>query len=268
MTLETEEEIKRVWETGSYSEFAENYLPMAGQLVEATAVGSSDRVLDVGCGTGNVAITAARRGAEVTGLDISPSMLERARRNADVADVGEIAWREGTATDLPFEEDTFDVVLSNLGHMYADPPGRTTTELLRVTRPDGRIGFTAWEPSGLFPIIAGLVLTYLPPRDQPDFSEPPFMWGDSNVVEQRLVDGVENLAFDTKTVQYPALSPSQFWQELTEHSGMFITFLDKIDEQSTLREEMIETIEAYFDASENTVVLDYLLTTASVTRSE
>lgn len=267
MTMATEDDVKQVWETGSYSDIAESYLPMAGQLVDSAGVGSGDRVLDVGCGTGNVAITASRSGAAVTGLDMTPKMLEQARRNAETAAVEGIDWQEGNATDLPFEANRFDVVLSNLGHMYADPPKRAGQELLRVSRPDGVVAFTSWTPTSLFPIIGGLVLTYLPPRDHPEFTEPPFMWGDPDFVEQRLGGHVETLTCDTRTLQYPALSPSHFWQDLTENSGMFITFLDKIDERSSLREEVIETIESHFDARENAVELEYLLTTASVTHS-
>lgn len=195
-------------------------------------------------------------------------MLERAKTNAEIAGADELALHEGNAADLPFAENTFDVVLSNLGHMYADPPESAARELLRVTKPGGQIGFTSWTPTSLFPVIAGLVLTYLPPRAHPEFSEPPFMWGDQNVVEQRLGNGVENLSFETETLEYPCLSPGHFWQEQTEYSGMFITFLDEIDEQADLREEVIETAEPYFNPRENTVKLEYLLTTASVTRPE
>lgn len=268
MTLETEDEIKEVWETGSYSEFAESYLSMAGRLVEAAGVDSEDQVLDVGCGTGNVAITAARRGAHVTGLDVSATMLERAETNAEIADVDELSWHEGNAVNLPFEANAFDAVLSNLGHMYADPPKRAARELLRVTKPGGKIAFTSWTPTSLFPVIAGLVLSYLPPRAHPEFSEPPFMWGDEGVVERRLGGGVEDLTFETATLEYPSLSPGHFWRDQAEYSGMFITFLDEIDEQSSLRREVIETVEPYFNPSENAVELEYLLTTASVTPPE
>ena len=268
MTLESEDEMKQAWEIGSYSEFAKSYLPMAGRLVEATAVDSGDRILDVGCGTGNVAITAARHGAQVTGLDITPTMLERAKTNAEIAGVDEIAWHEGNAVDLPFGENTFDVVLSNLGHMYADPAASAASELVRVTKPGGQIGFTSWTPTSLFPIIAGLVLTYLPPRAHPEFSEPPFTWGDQNMVEQWLDGSVENLSFTTETLEYPTLSPGHFWQEQTEQSGLFITFLDEIEERSDLRAEVIETVEPYFNSRENAVELEYLLTTASVTPPE
>jgi len=257
-------EMTDVWSSGSYEKIAPNYLPMAGHLVDRAAVEPGEKVLDVGCGTGSVAITAARRGAEVTGVDIAPSMLERAQENAETADVGDVAWRQGDAIDLPFEDDTFDVTLSSLGHMYGDPPGEATRELLRVTRPGGSVGFTAWTPTGLYPFVAGVITTYLPPEALPDFSEPPFLWGDSDVVRARLAERVESLAFETETTLYPALSPAAFWEELTETSGVFVEFLDAVpdEDRATLREEVIETIRPYFDARRNAIELEYLLTMA------
>lgn len=268
MTQEIEDPVQQGWETGTYSKFAAQYLPMAGKLVEATGVGSRDHVLDIGCGTGNVAITAARQGATVAGVDITPSMLEQARANADIAETDEIEWREGDAVDLPFEESAFDVTLSALGHMYAEPPDVAARELLRVTRPGGQIGFTSWTPTSLLPIMAGHVLTYLPKTAQPEFSEPPFMWGDRDAVTRRLEEGTEHLSFETKTVMYRVLSPAHFWQDLAEHSGMFSAFLEKIEQRASLREDIIDTIEPYFEPSENAVELEYLLTTATVPESQ
>ncbi|THE63237.1 class I SAM-dependent methyltransferase [Salinadaptatus halalkaliphilus] len=259
---------KRVWAAGSYENIAPKYVSMAGRLVERTEVGSGDEILDVGCGTGTVAITAARRGAQVTGVDIQPNLLHRARTNAEIV-AADVSWREADATALPFDPDTFDVTLSNLGHMYGDPPDTAARELLRVTRPGGRIGFTSWTPTSLYPSMAGVAMTVLSPEALPDFSEPPFLWGDPGTVDERLGDAVDDIAFETETVQYPALSPEHFWQQTATNSGMFIEVLEKVDDNnvSTLREQLIETIEPYFDGRENAVELEYGLTTATVSAS-
>ena len=264
MALETEAEIRNVWSSGSYSEFDENYLGMAARLIEGTAVSANDVVLDVGCGTGNVAITAARRGARVTGLDITPAMLDRARENADIAGVEKVEWREGNATDLPFEDETFDVVLSALGHMYGDPPDDAARELLRVTRSGGRIGFTSWTPTSLFPSMAGLVVSHLSPEDLPEFSEPPFLWGDPDAVTDRLKPDADAFTFDIGTVRHRALSPIHFLNELATHSGLFITFMDKVENRSALRQKLIEAIEPHFDEGKNVIEMEYLLTTGRV----
>ncbi|AUX07829.1 SAM-dependent methyltransferase [Halalkaliarchaeum desulfuricum] len=257
---------KRVWSAGSYAETAPSYLSMAAALVEKTAVSPEDEVLDVGCGTGNVAITAARRGASVTGIDISPTLLEQARTNAETAGVEDVSWQEGDATALPFEDNSFDVVLSNLGHMYGDPPEAATRELLRVTRPGGRIGVTSWTPSSLYPSMGGVAMSLLTPEDLPDFSAPPFLWGDPGTVRDRFGDAVETLQFETDTVQYPALSPDAFREQTVSTSGLFIEILDGVDDsdRQTLRKQLTETIEPYFDERANAVELEYLLSTATV----
>lgn len=258
--------LRDVWSSGEYDELAPNYYSMAGHLVERAKVLSGDEVLDVGCGTGSVAITAARYGADVTGVDITPALLDRARENTELAGIEDIDWQEGDATALPFEDDRFDVILSSVGHMYGDPPEQTTAELLRVTRPGGYVGFTAWTPTSLFPFMAGILTTYLSSQQLPDFSEPPFAWGDSDVVQDRLGVHVESIAFETETVLYPALSPAHFWQELSSLSGVFSEYLDAVDDDAweSLRTEIVETIRPYFDERRNAVELEYLLTTATV----
>lgn len=260
---------KHVWATGSYEEIAPKYASMGSHLVTRTGVTADDTVLDIGCGTGTVAITAARRDAQITGVDIQPALLEQARINADRADI-DVAWHEGDATALPVETDAFDVTLSNLGHMYGDPPDAAAQELVRVTRPDGRIGFTAWTPTSLYPAMAGVVMTVLGPETLPDFSAPPFLWGDSNTVRQRLGDSVIELEFETDSVMYPALSPEQFWEQTATNSGMFIEILQEVEREDVpiLREKLVETIEPYFDDRHNAVELEYMLTTATVKPAE
>lgn len=260
------EQVRSTWKRGSYEAVAPTYYAIAGHLVERTSVEESDRVLDVGCGTGSVAISAARTGAAVVGVDITPQMLEKAASNARVASVENIELREGDARDLPAGDDQFDVVLSSLGHMYGDPPEATTRELLRVTRPGGHIGFTSWTPTSVYPFMASVLATYLDPKDLPEFSEPPFSWGDSNVVENRLGKAVSRLTFETETVHAPALSPAHFWRETAETSGTFVELLETIDEgdRADLDAEMVDTIRPYFDSRRNGVELEYLLTRAKL----
>lgn len=262
--MSPEERTKQVWSLGSYADIAPNFLPMAAHLVEAADVSTTDRVLDVGCGTGNVAITAARRGARVTGLDIVPAMLTEAQKNATIAEVEDVVWQEGTATDLPFEDDAFDVTLSSVGHVFANPPDAAARELLRVTRPGGRIAFTSWTPSNVVPAMGNVLSDYLPPN--PDVPEPPFLWGDPDVVRERFGDAVDDVRFETGTALTPVLSPAHYWEAAITQSGLFIVALEDVDDadQPALREEMIETIEQYFDDSRNAVSMEYRLTTATV----
>lgn len=255
--------LRDAWSSGSYAELATQYLDIAGTLVEQTHVSLDDRVLDVGTGTGNVAISAARRGASVTGVDVEPAMLSAAVDNTAMAGFDDIEWQTADATDLPFEDNAFDATLSCLGHMYADPPAAAAREVVRVTRQGGQIGFTSWTPTSVYPFMAGVLATYLPPDAVPDRT-PPFMWGDSAIVEQRLDDDVASLAFDVETSWYPTLSPAHFWEDVATKSGVFVELLECVPDskRAALRDEMIETVAPYFDERRNAVELEYLLVTA------
>jgi len=256
--------VRRVWTLGSYPDIGQTFLSMAAHLVEATAVDPDDSVLDVACGTGNVAITAARRGADVTGPDITPAMLDDARENAEIAGVEEVEWQEGDATALPFADDAFDITLSCVGHMFADPPEAAAEELLRVTRPGGHVGFTSWTPPGMVPAISKVMQEYLPPN--PDAPEPPFLWGDKDVVRERLGEGVGDVEFETGTVDQRAISPAHLWEGVRTQSGLFIVALENVDENDrpALDDDMVTAVEPYFDDSRNVVELEYRLTIATV----
>ena len=134
----------------------------AAELVKFAQVKPGQKVLDVACGTGVVAVTAACRGAKASGLDLSPVLLERARHNARVAEV-DIEFVEGDAEALPYPDASFDVVLSQFGHIFAPRPAVALKEMLRVLKPGGRIAFSTWPPEHftgrMFTFIAG----YLPP---------------------------------------------------------------------------------------------------------
>jgi SAM-dependent methyltransferase len=233
---------------------------MTARLVDAADVEPRDRVLDVACGTGNVALTADRRGARVTGVDITPAMLGEARRRAAVIDA-DVDWREGDGAALPFEDDAFDRTLSCLGHMFVPDANAAGTELVRVTRPGGCLAYTSWTPESGIAAMMKTILEYLPP--QPDPSPPPFLWGDPDAVRDRFGNRVEELRFETEVVRYPALSPAHFWESMTTDSGAIILMLENV--APTLRETVIEALDPYFSDADNAVELEYRLVTATVT---
>jgi len=178
--------------------------PPAAQLVKYARVKAGDGVLDVGCGTGVVAVTAARLGAMVTGLDLTPELLERARENATIANVS-IDFHEGDVEKLPFDADEFDVVLSQYGHMFAPRPDAAIAEMLRVLRPGGTIAFSTWPPEMMVGRFFILAAAYAPPP--PPGVSSPAKWGDPNIVRERLGDQVKDLRFDRATMTVPVLSP-------------------------------------------------------------
>lgn len=178
--------------------------PAAARLVRFARVQSGQAVLDVGCGTGVVAITAARVGARVTGADLTPELLEQARENASIAGVS-VEWHEADAEALPFADRCFDVVLSQFGHMFAPRPDVTTAEMLRVLKPGGTIAFSTWPPDHFVGRMFAMVARYSPPP--PPGVSPPVQWGDPATVRERLGAAVRDLTFDRDLMVIPALSP-------------------------------------------------------------
>src|SRR5258705_8208723 len=178
--------------------------PAAAELVRRASPRAGHRVLDVGCGTGPVAVTAARKGARVTGLDLTPELLERARENSRIAEV-DIEWRQGDAEELPFPDKAFDVVLSQFGHMFAPRPHVAVAEMLRVLKPGGTLAFSTWPPELWIGRILAIVGRYAP---KPALEgPPPPLWGDPNVVRERLGAGVKDIVFDRASMLTAALSP-------------------------------------------------------------
>ena len=145
-------------------------------LSTAASLSRGEHVLDVACGTGITAITACRAGGKVIGIDLTHELLERAKEDAALAGVTEgIEWKQGDAEDLPFPDNSFDIVFSSLGHMFTPRPEVAAKELIRVTKEGGRIAFTTWPPEhnvGRF--FAAIVKHFPPPPNSPPS---PMQWG-------------------------------------------------------------------------------------------
>lgn len=180
--------------------------PPAAHLVHFAGVAAGEQVLDVACGTGVVAVTAARCGAQVRGLDLSPALLDRAQLNAATADV-EIEFTEGDVEALPYADGEFDVVLSQFGHMFGPRPAIALAEMLRVLKPGGRIAFTTWPPDMFTGRMFGLVSRYLPP---PAGVPPTTDWGNDTIVRERLGEAVRDIVFERDILATPALSPAHY----------------------------------------------------------
>jgi SAM-dependent methyltransferase len=190
--------LKSIWMAGDFGQIA-NYAVHAGaEFIKRTEIKPGTRILDVACGTGNVSLPAARAGAEVTGVDIAPNLLEQARKRASAENL-KIRFDEGDAEDLPYRDGEFDIVVTMFGAMFAPRPERTAAELIRVCRPGGSIAMGNWTPQGFVGKTFQLTAKIVPP---PPGIAPPVLWGDEATVRQRFSQGISKLTLTRHNVSF------------------------------------------------------------------
>ena len=237
--------------------------PVAARLVRFVGVAPGQRWLDVACGTGVVAVTAARQGACVTGLDLTPDLLVRAREHAAIGGVS-IDWHEGDVEALPFDDGTFDVVVSEFGHIFAPRPAVALAEMLRVLRRGGTIAFASWPPELFMGRMFALAAQYQPPPDPAP--APPAAWGDPAIVRERLGEAVQDVGFDRGRMHTPALSPAHYRIRAEQTSAAIARLVETLaatdpDRLDRFRRDYDALTAEYFGG--NVVRQDFLLTRAT-----
>jgi len=236
--------------------------PVAAKLVRFAEIKPGESVLDVGTGTGVAAVTAARSGAHVTGLDLTPELLVDARANAELAGVADIVWTEGDAENLPFPDASFDVVTSQFGHMFAPRPDVAIAEMRRVLKPGGRVAFSTWPPEHLVGQIFAFVGRHSPPP--PPGAAPPPQWGNVGVISERLAVGFEQPFFMRGVMDVAALSVAHYRMFMEKSVGP----MRKLVEQLAADPDQLASVRAAFDAMvtpyyrDNLVCQDFLMTRA------
>ena len=173
--------LKSTWMTGDYDVFARYMEKDAEVFYQRLGIKPGTRLLDVGCGAGQLALIAARAGAEVTGCDIATNWLEKARARA-AAEGLEITFEEGDAEALPYEDGQFDAVVSMFGAMFAPRPELVAAELARVCRPGGMIAMANWTPGGFIGQMFKIIAKHIAPSGMPS----PALWGDEATVRDRF----------------------------------------------------------------------------------
>jgi ubiquinone/menaquinone biosynthesis C-methylase UbiE len=233
----------------------------APYLVRFAKVSAGQKVLDVGSGTGVVALTAARTGATVTGSDLSPGLLEHARHNAALAGL-EIPFQEADVENLPFKDNEFDVLLSQFGHMFGPQADKTLAEMLRVLKPGGTIAFSTWPPEVYTGQMFKLLGKYAPPP--PEGLDPPVLWGSPDIVTERFADSVSALTFNRATMFFPTLSPAHMRMFMEANVGPVEKLVHELEAKpdvlAEFRAEFEALISIYFE--NNTVRQDFLMTRA------
>ena len=253
---ELKEKAKKTW-----SDFAsmENFTGVAApKLVRFAGVLSDSRVLDVACGTGVVALTAARSGAKVTGADLTPDLIARANENNKILGL-DIDFHEADVEDLPFQNESFDIVLSQFGHMFAPRPNVAIKEMLRVLRPGGTIAFSSWPPELFMGQFFQINAKYGPPL--PDGAAAPVQWGSVQTIKERLENSVHDLTFDRDKLEMPGLSVAHIRANFEKGAGplkrIVEAFAEEPEKLSSLRNEIDKAISKYF--GDNLLRMDFLM---------
>jgi SAM-dependent methyltransferase len=242
---------KALWEKGDFTRIAATMRESGDALVGAIGVTKGMKVLDLGCGDGTTAVPSAKRGADVLGVDISRPLVEAGNRRAKEQGLANLTFREGDASDLQgIEDGRFDLAMSIFGAMFAPKPFEVAKEMVRVTRPGGRVVMGNWIPNDptLVAQILKISAAYTPPP--PDGFISPMTWGvESHVIERFTGAGVpkDRISFvrDTYTFNHPA-SPSDLVAVFRDYYGPTMNAFDaarKDGREGALQKELEELFE-------------------------
>ena len=251
--------LRATWIAGDFGQIAKYYANQAEDFIKRLDLKPGMKVLDVACGTGNTTVPAARTGAIVTGVDLAPNLVEQARENAKAEGVN-VKFEEGDAEALPYEDASFDAVVTMFGAMFAPRPELVASELKRVCRPGGVIAMANWTPNGFIGQMFKITSSHVPP---PPGMPAPVLWGVEETVRERLGEGISKL--DTKlqkiTWVFP-FSPA----EVVEHFRLYYGPAQKAfgflgeEKGAALRKDLEELYTTHNQATDGTtrVEAEYL----------
>jgi SAM-dependent methyltransferase len=211
-----------MWASGDYPSMVDTWLlPLGPRLVAACGITAGMSVLDVAAGTGNASIPAAQAGADVTASDLTPELFEAGRRRADAEGVT-LEWVEADAEQLPFEDQSFDVVMSSIGAMFAPNHQAAADELVRVCRPGGTIGLLSWTPEGMIGSLFRTMGPFAP--TPPPGAQPPPLWGSEDHLRELFGDRVDFRSSKREVLEVTAFDrPRDLTDHFRERYGPTIT---------------------------------------------
>jgi len=245
---------RSVWTAGDFLPIARSFAAGAEEFIARLALRPGESVLDVACGTGNLAIPAARAGARVSGIDIAPNLIAQARLEARTAGL-DVEFEVGDAEALPYDDGRFDTTVTMFGAMFAFRPERAATELLRVTRSGGRVAMANWTPEGFIgKMLRAHTAVVSPPPGVPSSLE----WGKEEVVRGRFSGGLVSLICARRTLELRFPFPPAAVTELFATSyGPTVTTLRATDPDggSRLRDELTRLFQQHNLATDGTTVV-------------
>ena len=236
---------RAMWASGDYPSMVETFLlPLGPRLVEACGIGSGMRVLDVAAGTGNASLPAAAAGASVTASDLTPELLEAGRHRAEAEGL-ELEWVEADAENLPFEDESFEVVMSSIGAMFAPHHKEVADELIRVCRPGGTIGLLSWTPEGMIGALFRTMGPFAPPP--PPGAQPPPLWGSEDHLRDLFGDRVDFRTLEREMLEITAFEhPRDYGTHFKERYGPTIAAMGNA-ERNGRGQEFQDALDAFCD---------------------
>jgi ubiquinone/menaquinone biosynthesis C-methylase UbiE len=244
---------QKIWSEGDFAMVAGLMTIVGEELCEAAEILPDERVLDVACGSGNATLPAARRcWGNAVGLDYVPELLERGRERA-AAERLDVEFVEGDAEDLPFEDASFDVVLSTFGVMFAPDHQKAADELLRVCRQGGRIGMANWVPDGFVGDMFKTTAEHAPP---PPGVLSPVLWGTEDHLRELFGNGISSLTSERTTLKEGFRSADHFVDYFRTYFGPTKVAFERVGEEGAdaLRNDLHEMLERWNLAGERAMV--------------
>ena len=247
--------LRATWIAGDFGQIAKYYTKDAEDFINRLNLQPGMKVLDVACGTGNTALPAARAGADVTGVDIAPNLVEQARENAKREGLN-VRFDEGDAEGLPYEDASFDAVVTMFGAMFAPRPELVAAELKRVCRPGGFIAMANWTPAGFIGQMFKTMSAHVtPPAGMPS----PLLWGVEENVRERFGEGISKLETRLQNVKWLLpFSPAQIVEHFREFYGPTQKAFGTLDDakQAALRKDLEQLWTTNNRATDGTIELD------------
>ncbi len=255
---------RAMWASGDYPSVAADVIAALGPaLVSATGITAGDRVLDIGAGSGNASIPAAKIGADVIASDLTPELLDTGRAQAESLGVA-LDWRVADAESLPWGDAEFDAAISCVGIMFAPHHQQSADELVRVLRPGGRVGLLSWTPEGFIGQMFAVMKPYAPPP--PAGAQPPPLWGSEEHLAGLFGDRLTEVTTRRETLTVDTFAtPEEFRDFFKECYGPTISvysFLGDDTERAAALDRALVDLAARHDIGGGTMEWEYLVYTA------
>ena len=253
------------WANGDFGVIAKTLMPAANDLIDSLEIGPGSKVLDVACGSGNLAIVSSRKGADVKGVDIVEDLIRQSKERANEEDLN-IEFITGDAESMPYPDNEFDFVVTMFGAMFCPRPDVTAKELFRVCKPGGKVAMANWTQNDFAEDFFGTISRFAPPP--PPGMAKPNEWGEEEIVKQRFGDYASNIEFTKRTTElvYDA-DPAGTTEAFVKYFGPIKTVYEMLDDEK--KKEFTDAITDVFkkynvsEGSNNVMIGEYLQVVAT-----